>query len=190
MAKENTQEQFAKLVDITQPTVAQLIHKGILTRGAGLSTWLKEYTKNLREQAAGWASKDGRVDRMAEAGLLDIAKRKLLELQYDKEIGGLIPLPAFKAALEFFLATARAKFLGAPSRIRSQDPHVTARQVAVWEQQIREILEELTNVQFPDEINRIAQHYLVDLHAAHEANDKRVGGSLPDTKPGKQRRAG
>jgi len=189
MAKTDTQEQFAQLVGITQPQVSQLIAKGVLTRKDGLSKWLLQYTKNLREQAAGWQSKDGRIDRMAEAGFLDIAKRKLLDLEYARQTLELLPLSGFKLGLEFILGAVRSKLLAAPSRIRSQDPHVTPRQMSLWEQQVREILEELSNVQFPDDINRIAQQYLEDLHATSKADDQRVGGQVPDTKPRKQRRA-
>lgn len=48
MAKDSTQEQFAQLIGISQPAVAQLIRKGVLSRKGNIVQWTKEYTENLR----------------------------------------------------------------------------------------------------------------------------------------------
>jgi phage terminase Nu1 subunit (DNA packaging protein) len=48
-----TQEQFAAVVGITQPRVAQLIDEGILPRAGTAGQWLQAYVSRLAEQAAG-----------------------------------------------------------------------------------------------------------------------------------------
>ena len=65
------------MVFISQPEVSQLIRKGVLTRGASLKQWYKEYLDNLRKVAQGWSSRDGLLDRIQEAALLDRRIRKL-----------------------------------------------------------------------------------------------------------------
>ena len=76
--QDTTQEQFARLVGISQPEVSQLIRKGVLTRGGTTAQWHKEYLDNLRKVAAGWQSQTGLLDRIQEAALLDRRKREEL----------------------------------------------------------------------------------------------------------------
>lgn len=48
-----TQDDFAKLVGISQPRVAQLLAEGLLPREGTADQWLLAYCERLREQAAG-----------------------------------------------------------------------------------------------------------------------------------------
>ena len=43
-----TQEQFAELVGITQPTVSKLVARGILVPGQTAQHWLDRYLSHLR----------------------------------------------------------------------------------------------------------------------------------------------
>jgi phage terminase Nu1 subunit (DNA packaging protein) len=180
MAKTDTQERFAKLVFISQPEVSQLLRKGVLTRGAPISQWHKEYLTNLRSVAAGWSSRDGLLDRIQEAALLDRRRREELEIKLGERHGQLIPMAALMDALSFLHGTLRTKLLAVPSRLKSQSPQMTAKQVAISEELIREILNELSSLRFPATVDDIAERYFQDLHAAAEANDRRVGGPVSD----------
>ena len=44
-----TQQAFAELVGITQPTVSGLLSRGILLPGQSAQEWLHRYLTNLRE---------------------------------------------------------------------------------------------------------------------------------------------
>ena len=57
-----TQEQFGDLVGVSQPVVSELLARGILLAGQPAATWLRAYTKHLREQAAGRGA-DGELAR-------------------------------------------------------------------------------------------------------------------------------
>lgn len=48
-----TQQEFAEMVGITQPRVAQLLSDDVLPRDGTLGAWLLAYFDRLREQAAG-----------------------------------------------------------------------------------------------------------------------------------------
>ncbi|KQU64576.1 hypothetical protein ASC98_27655 [Rhizobacter sp. Root1238] len=57
-----TQEQFGDLVGISQQAVSELLGRAILQAGQPAATWLRAYTKHLREQAAGRGA-DGELAR-------------------------------------------------------------------------------------------------------------------------------
>ena len=189
MAKPALQEQFAKAIGVTKQDVSKMLGKGILTRGATQEEWLLEYTKNLRYQAAQHRSLDG-IDRVREAALLDRRKREQLDIELDKQRGQLWPKEAIWAAWEARHGIIRTALLGLPSLMRSMDPTMTAKQVAVAEDAIRQKLTELANEQFPATVDAIAAKYFSDLHAAAETDGERMGGHPPGTEPGVKRRAG
>lgn len=188
MAKDNSQERFARLVGISQPEVSQLLRKGVLSRGADLNQWHKEYLDNLRKVASGWRSDDGRIDRMKEAALLDRCKREQLEIVIAEKKGDLVPRPVIAEALKFSFASVKSKLLSAPNRLRSVNPHAPAKLMAQFEDIIREILTELSHERYPASIDDIAKRYFRDLHAAAEAKPEPVGRRKPHPKSRKQRR--
>jgi len=57
-----TQEQFGDLVGVSQQAISELLGRGILKAGQPAATWLRAYTKHLREQAAGRGA-DGELAR-------------------------------------------------------------------------------------------------------------------------------
>jgi phage terminase Nu1 subunit (DNA packaging protein) len=185
MAKDSTQEGFAKLVGITQPAVAQLIRKGVLTRGGSLVQWVREYCDNLRKQAAGWQSNDGRVDRMYEAAMLDRARREKQEMDNAKQRGELIDAKVVREGFTFTFVAVKTKLLGAPYKFRSQCPQIDPKDLAVLDSIIRESLSDLDATEFHSSIRQ----YLEDMHAAAEASPQidgqRVGGPLSSPQLGK-----
>jgi len=62
LSRPVTQEQFGDLVGVSQPVVSDLLARGILLAGQPAATWLRAYTKHLREQAAGRGA-DGELAR-------------------------------------------------------------------------------------------------------------------------------
>lgn len=82
------QTEFAKIVGTSQPAIAQMIAKGVLTRNATIGQWLVEYCDRLRKEASGRGSDNNqtlteariaesientlskRQDRLAKAGVL------------------------------------------------------------------------------------------------------------------------
>jgi phage terminase Nu1 subunit (DNA packaging protein) len=62
LSQSMTQEQFGDLVAVSQPVVSELLSRGVLQAGQPAATWLRAYTKHLREQAAGRGA-DGELAR-------------------------------------------------------------------------------------------------------------------------------
>lgn len=48
-----TQAEFGELVGIGQPSVSDLLARKVIAAGASAGQWLLDYTRHLREQAAG-----------------------------------------------------------------------------------------------------------------------------------------
>lgn len=49
LAQPCTQQAFAELVGVTQPTVSGLVSRGVLLPGQSAQEWLHRYLTNLRE---------------------------------------------------------------------------------------------------------------------------------------------
>ncbi|SFG29907.1 Phage DNA packaging protein, Nu1 subunit of terminase [Duganella sp. CF458] len=75
-----SQAAFGDLVGISQPAVSDLLTRGVLTAGEPASVWLKQYCRNLREQAAGRQAA-GELDLATERAALARAQREKVELQ-------------------------------------------------------------------------------------------------------------
>lgn len=64
-------------------------------------------------------------------------------LEYEQTIGQLVPAEQAAAAMEKLVQISRTKVLGLPSKIRTRLPKLSAADVAVVEQLVRDALEEL-----------------------------------------------
>lgn len=78
--RAGSQSEFAALVGITQPKVAQLLGDGILPRDGSLRSWVAAYCDRLREQAAGRMG-SGELNVADENAALAKAKREGLEIK-------------------------------------------------------------------------------------------------------------
>jgi len=188
-ARKNTQEQFAKLVGISQPEVSKLQHKGVLTRGAPIGQQLQEYLTHLRAVAAQWRSEDSEIDIVKERALLDRRKRELIEIELAQLRQDLWPTKAIGAVLHQEHTNAKNRWLFLPNSFKSFCPHIAARDIDVLDRLVRENLTQQTNDQLPPDIRHMVQRYFDELHAAAEADGEPVVGPLPAAEPRKQRGA-
>lgn len=186
--KKPTQQELATILEESQPAISKLIAKGVLTPGADLQQWLAEYGRHMREIAAGWQSKDGTLDRMAEAALLDRRKRELLEMEIEEKKNQLIPIASITEAITFISGVIKTKLLGIPNGFRQRVPQLSAKHVDLLHALIAETLTELSHERFPPSVRELAQRYFSNLHAAPKANDQRVGRPVSNPKPRKRRR--
>jgi phage terminase Nu1 subunit (DNA packaging protein) len=74
---------------------------------------------------------------------LDAAKAGLAELELRRREGELVEVAGVVAATTSMVSTARNRLLGIPSRLRQALPHLTAKDLAAVEAEIREALEGL-----------------------------------------------
>lgn len=185
--KSNTQEQFAKLVNISQPEVSKLIRKGTLTRGATIGQWLNEYIGNLRALASQHKSDDG-IDAIREGALLKRAQREEIEIKLAQLRNELWPVAAIARVLHQHNTNAKNRWLSLPQTYKSICPHIAPRDIDRLDSLVRENLSESVNDQLPAGIVGLVQQYFAELHAAAEADGQPVGGPAPPVKPRKQRR--
>lgn len=87
------QVEFAALVGVSQPAIAEHVKSGLLPKGGTYREWLRAYCERLREQAAGRAQSEARERRdlalakeseiSAELKLRQLLKEEGLLLDYD-----------------------------------------------------------------------------------------------------------
>lgn len=190
MPKSTTQEQFAKLVGITQPAVSQLVRKGILTRGGNVNQWFQEYLRNLREQAAGHSPTNNQRDLMGARAELALEQKKHYEIQNAKRLNELIPLEPIAKVFEQIFSDVRRKLLVLSRKFRSQWPEIPLLAVDGLDSLVNEILEDLYNARLPrdirKQIQKIEQH-LLHFQAPTPDDGKPVGGHVSKAKSRKQR---
>jgi terminase small subunit / prophage DNA-packing protein len=75
-----TQAEFGEIVGVSQPTVSELLSRGVIVAGQPAGEWLKAYCLHLREQAAGRAAENG-LDLAGERAQLARAQRERIEMQ-------------------------------------------------------------------------------------------------------------
>ena len=93
LSKGLTQEQFGRMVGITQPTVSDLLATGILARDATGGEWLTAYCGRLREQAAGrLGSEVGGLDLVQERAALARAQRIAQDMKNAVSRGEFAPI--------------------------------------------------------------------------------------------------
>lgn len=141
-AKSTPAERFASLVGISRPEVRQLIRKGVLTCGASVTQWHREYLDHLRKVAASRLPQSRPIDR-ATAMAHQRAVQKSIELAVLR--GELLPVAAVVEALTFVHSAVRSRLLSLPTRIRSLNP----KQVKSLEAAVRGILKDLSKKKFP-----------------------------------------
>ena len=71
------------------------------------------------------------------------AKAALAELELGERLGELVEAKDLEARLVGVFASCRQKILGVPSRLRQRDPSLSAEQLAVIEEELREALSDL-----------------------------------------------
>lgn len=88
-----TQEEFGRLVGISQPAVSQLVTDGVLDREGTALVWLRRYCQRLREQAAGrMGAEGGGLDLVQERAALAREQRIAQALKNDVARGEFAPI--------------------------------------------------------------------------------------------------
>lgn len=110
----------------------------------------REWADNTRADRVpltGPAAKGGEVppDYAESRARREAAEAGLAELELAKEEGRLVVASEVEARIANDYSKVRTKLLGVPSRVRQQDPALTAAQLALIDTVIREALEDLAD---------------------------------------------
>lgn len=130
-----TQRAFGEMVGISQPTVSDLVSRGVLLDSDTAGGWLLAYCRNLREVAAGRMAA-GDLDLATERAGLARAQREKIEMQNAERRKELAP--AF--LIEEVLAKAGAKVSGIldaiPGAIKRRESGLSAASVKAIQTEI------------------------------------------------------
>lgn len=116
-----TQAEFGLLVDISQPAVSDLLARDVLTAGASAQQWLHEYTRHLREIAAGRKS-EGSGDLVAERTRLAKEQADRIALQNAITKRELVPAGVLVELVSGIAAQVAVIFDALPGKIRREVP--------------------------------------------------------------------
>jgi hypothetical protein len=122
--------------------------------------------------------------------MLDRRRREEIEIKLAERRGELLALESIVTMIKFLILAIRSKYLALPNRMRSLVPDLSPKAYAILEQLVRDAIAEFNAERFPRAVREATEQYFQRLHAATEADDRRVGGQVSDAQPGKQRGAG
>ncbi len=114
------QEDFAAVVGISQPRVAQLVAEGVLPRDGTAAQWLLAYCERLREQAAG-RGQELTIERAALARSQRIGQ----EIKNAVAQGEYAPIGLLADALAEASASVAARFDSLAAQLQRRFPQLT-----------------------------------------------------------------
>jgi|SRR6516225_8189628 len=177
---ENTQEYLAQLTGLSQQRISQLQREGVIAKGENPIVSNRKIVAHLGSQKAGWKSQDGKLDRIAEAAMLDRRRREEIELRLAERREELFAMDSIVEIVKFTVLAVRNKFLALPSRLRSLAPDLSTKHYGIVEQLVREAISEFNAERFPPGIRQATEQYFHRLHAAAEIKDRPNDRSITD----------
>jgi hypothetical protein len=160
-----TQEKFAKKVDLSQPEVSKMLARGILTRGATIDQWEKEYIRHLRQQAA--QHKGEKVNLVDERARLAQMQTARIGFDLARERSEFLARDAIAHEICASFAIVRSRLLQLPTRVHSENQHLPTKVFTSIESIIRECLDQLARTNLPPAIVKLVQE--LDEAAFHKA---------------------
>jgi phage terminase Nu1 subunit (DNA packaging protein) len=124
LTKAVTQQDFGKLVGITQQAVSELIARGVLTPDEPVAVWLVEYCGNLRETAAGRLG-SGDLDLVSERARLASEQADKIAMQNAVSRKELAPITLIEEVLSKAGARVAGILDGLPGAIKRRAPSLT-----------------------------------------------------------------
>ena len=156
LSSPTTQEQFGELVGVSQPVVSDLLTRGILLAGQPAATWLRTYTKHLREQAAGRGA-DGELARERARLAREQADRVAMDNAVNRR--ELAPVSVLELVLAKMAGDVGSLLQGLVPRVR--------RRVDLPGEELRILYEEVTKAR-----NRAAAMTLADAEEEPDEEDE------------------
>ena len=158
-------------------SISHLIGEGIITVGSGRSpvnidSCRVQYINHLRK-AARYTKKDGAADIAEEKARLTKAQADKAELEVSELEAKLIPADLVADTWIDYVANARAKLLGLPSRVAHQvltlDSYAEVEEVI--KQQVHEALQELAENGIPQEYRKGGTENKPNMDSTTESED-------------------
>jgi len=115
-SRRGTQSEFGVLVGISQQAVSAHIASGVLTAGATLIEWLRDYCYQLRREAAKHNTGDG-SDLTRERVLTERVDRELKLMALHEKARHLVPADEVKPAMQAIVSRAKAELSAMTDKI-------------------------------------------------------------------------
>ena len=172
-----TQRDIAEHLDLSVKRVSELIRDGILPSKKGRSPLNIDvcrvaYISYLRK-LGGYNKRTGTGDIAEEKTKLTAAQARKAELEVEELEGQLIPAQLVEDTWIDYVANARAKLLGLPSRIAHQviatDKYAEAE--LIIKEQVHEALNELAQNGKPQKYRKSGSEVRPDLDSTTESED-------------------
>ena len=172
-----TRKELAEHLDLSPQSISHLIGEGIITVGSGRSpvnidSCRVQYINHLRK-AARYTKKDGAADIAEEKARLTKAQADKAELEVSELEAKLIPADLVADTWIDYVANARAKLLGLPSRVAHQvltlDSYAEVEKVI--KQQVHEALQELAENGIPQEYRKGGTENKPNMDSTTESED-------------------
>lgn len=120
-----TQEEFGRLVGVSQQAVSALVVDGVLPRGASLGAWLLAYCGRLREQAAGRLGADhGGLDLVQERAALAREQRIAQAMKNQVARGEYAPIGVLADVLALASSSVADRFDQIEGALRKARPDI------------------------------------------------------------------
>ena len=124
-SKECSQVEFSRIIGVSEATVSGLVSRGVISIGQSLGEWNKQYCSQIREQAAGRATK-GDLDLATERALLAKEQRIRIEMQNavtKREYG---PIEAMEMGITNAMVMVVSKLDAIPGKLKKRSDVLTA----------------------------------------------------------------
>lgn len=172
-----TQRELAEHLDLSPQSVSDLVRKGVFIIKKGRSPVNIDACRvayiNFLRKAARYTKKDGIGDIAEEKTKLTAAQARKAELEVEEIEGNLIPAQLVEDTWVDYVANARAKLLGLPSRIAHQvitvDKYVEAE--LIIKEQVHEALNELAQDGIPQKYRKGDTGDQSDLDSTAKSKD-------------------
>ena len=120
------QADFGDLIGISQPSVSDLVSRGVLENGSTLRQWLLAYCARLREQAAGrMGSEVGGLDLAQERAALAREQRMGIEIKNAVLRGEYAPIQLLAEVLASASQAVAERFDHLPGMLKKSVPDMT-----------------------------------------------------------------
>lgn len=178
MAKQTTQQTLADLTGLSQQRISQLQRSGVIVRGENPVTSVRKIISRLGAEAAGrQSSKSGKYDLVDERARLAAHQANKVEIETARMRAELLPVKFITEIMSSSYSVIRSRVLSQPNALKAKFPNKIDTEVFLYAKQLaNEVLEELSRVRYPAELDERIKQYFSDIQTATASNGDRMGG--------------
>src|SRR3954463_13993908 len=153
IAAELTAPELGELFGCDPRAIRSLASRGIMQRTRHgrykAAESIRAYVVHLREQAAGRIGHDPSIDIVRENALLRRARRRMIEIKYERVSNSLISIDEIREIWGRILVNVRSITIAIPNRAHKALPHLSRQDLNTLNDICREVLTEASKMEEP-----------------------------------------